>query len=390
MISVNEAKEIIGKNGRRKTITVHLDQSIERILSENVHSSIDVPSFDNSAMDGFAFCYDPTVTSYQIISTIKAGDLTDLLLRKGETAQIFTGAPMPKGADTVVQQEITNRRGNEVLFDKTLVKQGANVRKAGSQCKAGDVIAKAGGMITPGSIGLFASVGLDKVKVYSPPCVGIIVTGNELQEIGQPLQKGRIYNSNAPLLKAYLHTLGVPKIEIFQTEDRPEVLKEVIKMCIAQYDMLLVTGGISIGEYDFVHSCLLNEGVQQMFYKIKQKPGKPIFVGTKDDKLVFGLPGNPASVIACFNQYVKPYLRHFMGHENVWLPSAVLPLAVDVRKRAGLTHFLKGMTANGKVSILPGQDSYNMLPFNEANCLVEIGQDTEFLPAGSKVNVYNL
>lgn len=391
MIAVKEAKQLIDRSiVRDVSSNLSLVSATNLVLADDVPAAIDVPSFDNAAMDGYAFRYCPETYSYKISQHIQAGDPVVKGSGSGEAVRIFTGAPVPVGFDTVIQQELCSVANGVVEFDISGIKKGANVRMQGTQNRKGDIVVKAGTVIKPATIGLLASVGVTTVAVHTPPSVAFIITGNELQEAGTELQSGHIYNSNEPVLEAFITCLGIKKYCRFKVKDDPALLKEKVALCLEKFDVLILTGGISVGEYDFVQEALINKGVEALFYKVKQKPGKPLFVGKKKDKWVFALPGNPAAVITCFHQYVKPCILGMMGYRNTFEPDAVLPLSNEFHKKAGLTYFLKAKKENNTVVILNGQDSFNLLPFAEADCIVVADETVEYLPAGTLVSVYNL
>ncbi len=391
MVSVNEALQILAQQViKMPNVDVLLSRSLNHVLSADVKSKIDVPPFDNSAMDGYAFLFQPDKNSFQISQNIQAGDYSVKTILPENAARIFTGAAIPKGCDTVIQQELCTVSNGIVSFDNSQIKKGQNIRLQGSQNKNNDIIAKTGNIIRPGNIGLLASVGVTSVSVYDIPSVGIIVTGNELQQNGTTLQPGHIYNSNEPALLALLENLGIKKYASCWVRDEKELLQKKINEYLEQHDVLILSGGISAGDYDIVRETLLSAGVKELFYKVKQKPGKPLFVGKKDNKLIFALPGNPAAVITCFYLYVKPSLLSMMGYENTFLPHAVMPIANDLYVKKGLTYFMKARKLNNQLVILPGQDSFNLLPFAEADCLFAIEESIEYVPANTLVEVYNL
>lgn len=390
MISIKEAKEILAEN-----ISILTDEKISvidslgRVIAKDIVSPIDVPSFDNSAMDGYALCYQKGITTYKITTKIQAGDTTNISLKKGEAARIFTGAPIPKGANTVIQQEVINIQDGMLLFDEMDIQIGNHIRLRGAQCRAGDAIIKGGTFVTPGVIGLLSSVGIIKVDVYRQPKVKIIVTGNELVEPGIALNGGEIYNSNRSAILAYLQLIGIREIEAFHVKDRLEDLKAVVSSALKDSDVLILSGGISVGEYDFVYQALTDEGVQALFYKIKQKPGKPFFAGKKNDKMIFALPGNPAAVLSCMNQYVKPCLQQMIGIKDAFSYSSMLPLAKDWLKKSTLSNILKAEVKNGEVSILEAQDSFNLQAFGVANAFVLLDENDQLKQKGELVEIYN-
>lgn len=392
MISVSEARKILSGNFEPgRTGFKALNKISGLVLAEDIYSPIDVPSFDNSAMDGYALAFENR-KEWKLSGIIQAGDTSVHQVEKGMAVRIFTGAKMPKGADTVIQQELINSGevSGKIFYNNDKIETGSNVRKKGAQCQKGELILAKGTEVTPGIVGLLASVGISEAKVFMPPNVAYIITGDELKEIGTPLQEGEIYNSNGPMLEALLKNIGIGEITAYKTRDNKEELQQTIKEALKKCDMLILSGGISVGDYDYVKECLESTGVKELFYKIKQKPGKPMFAGKQKKKWVFALPGNPASVLSCFNQYVRPTLRSILGFNKVWQPDMILPLENDQIKKPGLTFFLKGKTEAGKVLILEGQQSFNLQAFNSANCLVELEEEDEMVQAGTAVKVYNL
>lgn len=389
MISVKEAKAILSANIPKSPVEkVSLENAVGFILAGDIHSPIEVPLFANSAMDGYALSIHNPRGNWEVTHTIQAGE-TDLPeIAENKAARIFTGAPVPKGTDTVIQQEVIERDGNHITFDQSNFKKGANIRRKGSQNKVGDLLVKNGSLITPGTIGLLASVGIAEIKVYKAPSVAIIITGNEIKDVGTTLKFGEIYNSNGPVLKAYLSTLGIKDIKTFKAADEPDALQATIEEALAGFDVVLLSGGISVGDYDFVKKGLEKAGVSELFYKIRQRPGKPLYAGMKEKKLIFALPGNPASVMTCFNQYVKPSLLQLLGHSNTWLPTASLTLSHHFSKTGGLTFFMKALMKGKEVRPLTGQESFNQLSFGVSNCFAEFPEDTEEIAAGTVVDVY--
>lgn len=391
MISVTEAKSILSQNQiKGKPVTIPLEDALSMVLAGDIRSGYDIPFFDNSAMDGYAITWKDGDNNRKLRheTKIRAGELEDFVLGDNEAIRIFTGAPVPKGADTIIPQEWVKIAGDEFSFEIERFEKGSNLRTQGAQNKVGDIIALKGSEVTPGMIGLLSSVGLEKVSVFSKPTVGIILTGDELEEIGKPLSFGKVYNSNGPVLKTYLKQLGIDKVDLATAQDDPAKLQSTINNFLEKYDIVLISGGISVGDYDFVKGSLEKAGVKELFHKIRQKPGKPLFVGQRENQWVFALPGNPASTLTCFNQYVKPCLLAWLGKSNVWEPTGSYPLASDFDKKTGITLFLKAKLENGKVHILPGQESFNLISYGTANCIVEITEERESLQAGDPVKIY--
>jgi molybdopterin molybdotransferase len=388
-VAVQEAKEILKSlslaGGK---VQLPLQKALGFWIAGPIHAPMQVPSFDNSGMDGYAFAWQDGGDSRQLAQVVQAGTFPDFTLQPGTAVRIFTGAPVPKGADTVVQQEWVRVEGDRLFFELEKLTQGMNLRRAGSQCEQGQLILAEGTHITPGTLGLLASLGVEEVSVFAAPQISIILTGDEVVEVGQALQPGQIYNANGPALLGYLSQLGICEVKIYKVKDDPNEVIRVIGEALASSDVLLLTGGISVGDYDFVKEGLEQNGVETLFYKVKQKPGKPLLAGVKGSKLVFALPGNPASVLTCFMQYVKPSLGQWMGNPAAWEHPSRYPLATNWEKQVKLTVFLKARLVAGEVEVLPGQESFNLLSFGSADGLIEIGEDQQALKEGTQVPFY--
>jgi len=388
-VSVQEAKEILrGLSLSGQKVLLPLQKTLGYWTASPIHAPMAVPSFDNSGMDGYAFAWADGGNSRQLAQVVQAGTFPDFTLQPGTAVRIFTGAPVPKGADTIVQQEGVRVEGDRLFFDLGKLTQGMNLRRGGSQCEQGQLILQGGTRITPGTIGLLASLGVEEVTVFAAPRVGIILTGDEVVEVGQVLQPGQIYNANGPALQGYLSQLGISEIKFWKVKDDPSEVIRVIGDALASSEVLLLTGGISVGDFDFVKDGLAENGVETLFYKVKQKPGKPLLAGMKGSKLVFALPGNPASVLTCFMQYVKPSLGQWMGNPAAWEQASSYPLATHWEKQVKLTVFLKARLVAGVVEVLPGQESFNLLSFGSADGLIEIGEDQQALKEGTLVSFY--
>ena len=388
-IAVQEAKEILkGLSLSGEKVLLPLQKALGSWTASPIHAPMQVPSFDNSGMDGYAFAWADGGDSRRLAQVVQAGTFPDFTLQPGTAVRIFTGAPVPKGADTIVQQEWVRVEGDRIFFDLEKLTQGMNFRRAGSQCEQGQLILHEGTRITPGTLGLLASLGVAEVTVFAAPQVSIILTGDEVVEVGQALQPGQIYNANGPALLGYLSQLGITEVKIFKVKDDPNEVIRVIGEALASSDVLLLTGGISVGDFDFVKEGLAQNGVETLFYKVKQKPGKPLLAGLKGSKLVFALPGNPASVLTCFMQYVKPSLGQWMGNPAAWEQARSYPIATNWEKQVKLTVFLKARLGAGQVEVLPGQESFNLLSFGSADGLIEIGEDQQALKEGTLVSFY--
>ena len=286
---------------------------------------------------------------------------------------------MPPGADTVVMQEkvkVASSSGSEdeLIIEDENIRPGNNVRPRGSEIKGGSIALAKGSYLSPAAIGFLAGIGITKVNVYPKPSISIIVTGKELQQPGKPLQYGQVYESNSFALKAALEQLNITSIKISWADDELEILKTILAEALEQSDVVLLTGGISAGDYDFVLQAATECGVQKLFHKVKQRPGKPLYFGIKGRKPVFGLPGNPSSVLTCFYEYVIPALEKLSNKKSA-VKSINVSLAKSFQKAAGLTHFLKGFYDGNTALPLDAQESYRLSSFAKANCLVQIDEE---------------
>lgn len=387
MITVKEAKEILVANCKQaKLVEVSLLEALNLFLADDIYAPINVPSFNQSAMDGFAFKFKDIESGIGIVEEIAAGDIRDVSIESGQAVRIFTGAKVPDSCDTVVMQELTDVIDN-VLFVKDIgLKQGGNIRKEGHQIKEGDLALEKGHQINAATIGFLTSLGITKVKVHKKPKVTILATGDELIKPGNSIQKGQVYESNTIMLQAVLNIVGLES-EIVSIPDDLERTKSAIKQALESSDILMLSGGISVGDYDFVKPALETNGVEQLFYKVKQKPGKPLFFGKKSDKLVFALPGNPAAALNCFYMYVLPAVNIQLGSQAPFLVKTSLPINQSYQKKSGRAEFLKAYNNGEVVDLLEGQGSDVLLSFAKANCLVFLSDEIDTVVQGDVVEV---
>ena len=389
MISVSEAIQIIEsvKTSLSKGKT-DIDLSLNKVLAENIISPINMPPFKQSAMDGYAIKLTDSNT-YKLVEESKAGDGKNIQLEEGQAARIFTGALVPDNADTVVIQEHVKRSNGTIVINKLPIRF-SNVRPTGEQVKKGEIVLKKGQLLNAAAIGFLAGIGINKVFVYKTPKVTIIVTGNELQEPGKDLEVGKIYESNSIMLSSALKTIGITDITTLKTKDTFDATRSVIAKALLHSDVVLVSGGISVGDYDFVQEALKENGVEELFYKVNQKPGKPLWFGRKNDQFVFGLPGNPASALSCFYIYVTPLLKKISGAKDIHLQRVKANSISDYKNTTGKTLFLKGMLYNNIVEILHGQQSSMLHSFAKSNALVRIPNEVELVNKNDEVECIKL
>ncbi|MDO6471761.1 gephyrin-like molybdotransferase Glp [Maribacter sp. 1_MG-2023] len=385
MIDTTTAIELVLLHGsiNTKFLEVDLSDGLDYVLAKDVISEIDMPPFRQSAMDGYALHIGDDVF-YTIVGEVKAGDNNNLTLNKGEAVRIFTGAPVPVTANTVVMQEKVIVDGSKITIEESLI-VNTNIRPQGEQIKAGGIAMNKGTTIKGVHIGFLASLGVTKITVCEKPSIAILVTGNELVSPGAKLCYGEIYESNGAMLTAVLKELGYKNTLVLIIKDDYDKTKNVLKAAIKRHDIVIVTGGVSVGDYDYVGKAFNAIGVQEIFYKVKQKPGKPLFFGMKEGTSIFGLPGNPAAALSCFYIYVYPLLKKYEGAEHMKLPSIFLPLLSDYSVKGTQAQFLKARIEDAGIMILGGQSSAMIRAFGDANALVCLPKNSTEIKKGQNV-----
>ncbi len=399
MISIEKAMSLVKKyNQPLGFITVDFEQSLGYVLAENVKTPAPLPRFDNSAMDGFAVRSADTTGASQtkkcrlkIVETIYAGQFSTRRLRKGEACRIMTGAPVLPGADAVAQKEEVMDSPGSIELDHPVVK-GRHVRRRGGEIGRGTVVLKKGLVIDAGAVACLASVGRRTVKVCRKPTVAVIATGDETVAPGEKLEPGQIYDSNSYMVAAVLRQMGLEPRRVRHVKDHPSALRNAVAAALRTCDALIVTGGISVGDKDYLRRVLERESVREHFWRVKQKPGKPIYFGSRGKKVVFGLPGNPASVFTCFYMYVYPALRRLGGFTS-GLPERFLPLSVSVKPDRERWRLMKARTietARPTVEPLTRQASHMISSLADTNSLAVIPSGNEDLKAGTVVKTFLL
>jgi molybdopterin molybdotransferase len=392
MISVEAAKKIIYDNTNLPPhVCLPLEKAVGLVLAGEITAPVNIPAFPQSSMDGYAFSFDDAQThqKLKITGEMQAGANTIASVLPGTTVRIFTGAPVPPGADTVVMREKIKLEGEWLIIEDSALQKGANVRLPGSEIKKGDLALPANSILSPAAIGFLAMLGIESLPVFPAPLIHIIVTGKELQQPGQALEAGQVYEANSFALSAALRVLGLAVKEIHWADDDLDLLTNTLQKVLNEADMVLLTGGVSAGDYDFVPEAAARCSVEKCIHKIKQRPGKPLFVGKKGAKLIVGLPGNPASVLTCFYEYVTVALSKWM-HKSLELPKRQVPISDSFKKAAGLTHFLKGYYNGESVTTLQAQESFRLSSFALANCLIKIEEAVTEIKAGDLVEIHLL
>ncbi len=324
------------------TERVGLAAACGRVAAEAVVSTRAVPAAANSAMDGFAVRGADVATAparLRIVGSAPAGTLLDVPVEAGTAAKIFTGSVVPDGADTVVRVEDTEEHDGVVTV-QVPIRPGANVRLAGEDIAPGAVVVPAGTVLGPADVGVLASLGRATVAVYRRPRVTILSTGAELVEVDEVPGPGQVVNSNAYALAAAVVEAGAEPLVLPIVRDRFDDIRDRLLEASAA-DVVLSTGGVSVGEFDFVKEALDALGVERLFWKVAQKPGKPLTFGRRGGCGFFGLPGNPVSALVCFYVYVRPALRRLAGHRRLHLPTIEATLSASVKKATNLTEFVR-------------------------------------------------
>lgn len=388
MISVQRAFNLIAQEvSPMASVEIPIELANGLVVAETIYSPENVPAFSQSSMDGYAFAYDENIVSYQLVGEMAAGSSTTFHLNPGEAVRIFTGAAVPFNADTVLMQEKALAKDGKLEILDDQLKKGNNVRQIGSEIAKGEKAVEKGTALKPAVIGFLASMGISKVKVYPNPKVAVVVTGNELVSPGGNLEYGQLFESNSFTLTAALKQMGIQDVTVVQVKDDLDQLHTVLSQIIEAHDLVLISGGVSVGDYDFTLKALELSEVKTIFHKVKQKPGKPLLFAVKSDTVIFGLPGNPASVLTCFYEYVLPAISK-MTLRKLALQSQKAILQNDYSKPEGMTHFLKAKYQDNLVSLGTGQESYKLSSFAEANCLAIFPAEVSKITSGETIEVH--
>jgi len=375
-----------------ETETVTLHQSLGRVITQDIQSPANVPNYDNSAMDGYAFnSQDLNTAQLKVIGTAFAGKAFNGSVTSGECVRIMTGAVMPQGTDTVAMQEKVLRNGDSIQFTEA-PKPRANVRYAGEDLQQGQNVLSAGHLMQAADLGLLASLGIAEVSVYRKLKVAFFSTGDELVAIGKPLATGQVYDSNRYTLYGMLSRLGVEMIDMGAIADDPLQLENTLLNAAAQADVIITSGGVSVGEADYMKELLSKHG-QVMFWKIAMKPGRPLAYGKVGNAHYFGLPGNPVAVMVTFYQFVREALLTLMGQPATHaLPMFEVECTAPIRKLSGRTEFQRGIlytdeAGTWKVKPTGAQGSAILSSMSLANCFIVLDEGVGNLDAGTMVQV---
>jgi len=396
LLSVTEAKaKILGNvsaiSGQEK---LAIRQSLGRVLDADIQSTINVPPYDNSAMDGYAVNstdLPPTgETHLRLAGKSFAGRPFEGKLNKGEAIRIMTGAVIPEGADTIIMQEQVQANEESIIVSPGHIK-GDHVRMAGEDMKAGDTILHQGKLITPAELGLLASLGIPEVLVKRKCRVAFFSTGDELKSVGEQLEEGQIYDSNRYTIYGMLKRLGIELIDMGVIADKRDAVREAFKTAAGISDAVITSGGVSVGEADYVKETLEEIG-QVNFWRVAMKPGKPLAIGKIDKAAFFGVPGNPVSAMATFYQFVQPALQKMMGLKESFCLKLNVPCMTALRKQPGRLEYQRGILSyddkgNLIVNSTGVQGSHILTSMSRANCFIILAAENAGVNSGDLVEV---
>jgi molybdopterin molybdotransferase len=369
--------------------TIPIRNALGRVLAEDIVPRINVPAHDNSAMDGYAVRFSDLDRPLKEIGTALAGKPFHGKLGVGECVRIMTGGVMPQGADTVVIQEVVKKDGDRITIPPGQ-KKAQNVRYAGEDLKIGVAVLTPGVLLKPADIGLIASLGIGEVRVKRRLRVAFFATGDELASIGTPLKEGEIYDSNRYTVHGMLARLGVEAIDMGVVRDDPAALEAAFRKASSTADVVITTGGVSVGEADFIKQMMAKLG-EVLFWKIAMRPGRPMAFGKIGNAFLFGLPGNPVAVMVTFYQFVRDALLHLAGRSDAPFPLLQAVSAENMRKVPGRTEYQRGVLFKDrnewKVRTTGQQGSGVLRSMSEANCFIVLEHERGSIKAGETVSV---
>ena len=399
MITFEEAQRFMREHVKvGRIIEQPILDSLGLVLAKPITARADSPRFDVSAVDGYAvslkdFDCDLPVT-LPVLDKIHAGASSRKNIKAGCAHRIFTGAPVPKGTDAIVMQEDTTLHQDKVTFHR-MPKLGSSIRKRGAEFKRGEMLFAAGTIITPSVAQALAACGFPNVRVHHRPIVSIIVTGDELQPSGTKLMHGEIWDSNSIGLQAALTALGISEIFIQRVSDNARSTTKAVQSALEHSDLVIATGGVSVGDRDYVKEAFAANGVREIFWQVSMKPGKPLYFGMKrhegTTKYVFGLPGNPVSVMATYLLFVRHALLRMIGNTSDQQTNRGI-LSQSLKKADSRTEFVRAYRESLSEQLptvipLSARDSHMTSGMAKADCLIVFPLKQEFIEAGSEVEI---
>jgi molybdopterin molybdotransferase len=392
LISVDEAQRIVLERAKRlDSERVPIERAAARVLAEPVAALVDLPPFPSSAMDGYALrsadTADPS-TRLPIVARIAAGSPTDRALAPGEAMAISTGGAVPEGADAVVPLELVEE-SDEAIGVPEPVAQGANVRERAGDVSAGDIVLEPGARLGPAQVAALAAAGVSEVQCSKRPRVGILVTGSELRQPGEPLGAGEIYESNGLLLATALQLAGAVPAQLGVVADDADEHERAMERALLGFDMLVTSGGASVGPHDLVRATQAKLRVEELFWGVSVKPGKPVAFGVRRDHLVFNLPGNPVSVLVTFELFVRPAVNVLLGVPDPLPEYRRAILASTVKRNPHRDEYVRATRRREgdtvMVDPLPGRESHMIASAARADALVAVEAGDGELAAGEEI-----
>lgn len=394
-ISVKEARErILSTISRQASTRKKFFKALNHTLADDIHSSVTIPPFDNSAVDGYAVIKEDITSppvDLTIIEDIPAGTFPEKEVTRGACSRIMTGAPVPMGASAVVPVEWTEKPGENIVRIKRAPEPGENVRRAGEDVTSGEIVLEKGTIVTAPVVGMLASLGITEVSVTNPPVVAVVATGNELVDPSETPGPGQIRNSNGYALYSQVKSAGGEPLPPLTARDDESSIRECLEQAL-DADVILLSGGVSVGEYDFVKRVLDEMGMELLFWRVRQRPGKPLAYGLLHGKPVFGLPGNPVSSGICFEEYVRPALAYMLGRKEVFPELVTAVLSEPTPKKQGLHYFSRGEAFFTDKGILMVRDTgpqgsgiYSSMV--RANCIIHLPEEVEDPETGTEVKI---
>jgi molybdopterin molybdotransferase len=398
-ISLEEAQSILtDKAMPTAEQNVYLLEAVGRVISKDIVAQENVPSFNRSPLDGYALLAEDTKTAapnrpvkLKIIEELSPGNIAKKKVVAGTTIKVMTGSAIPEGANAIIKYEDVIKEGQFISIC-SLLKPGANIVRAGEDISRGQVVITRGNPITPPMVGVLASLGYSTIPVYTKPKVAIITTGDEIIDLNEDLSKGKLRNSNLYCLAAYCQALGAEPIIIGNVADQVESVSQAIARGLSAADLILITGGVSVGDNDPVKEAIKATGARELFWKVTMKPGSPTLAAIKDKKIVIGLSGNPASAVIAFYLMVVPVIKRLCGYEKYMWSQIEAKLANEFSKPSPIRRFLRGkmLAEDGTVKVvLTGKQANGVLTsLVGCNVLVDVPAGTGAIEAGENIKGY--
>ncbi len=375
-------------NPKKQTHIISVGDALERVLAEDIVAKKNLPSFDNSAMDGFAYRYDEADQTLHVKQTIFAGDVPKATLQKGECYRIMTGAQLPSDVDTVAPIEKCENVTQESVYISKKIKKGSNFRHKGEEVTVGDLLLAKGKILSAADIALLSAQGITALKVYEKPSIAVVATGDEIKEPWEEASEDEIYNANAFGIKALLESYGFEGKYIGSIPDDLEATKTFIK-ALKNYDVIITTGGISRGDADFLYEAFIDNGLENIFHGVRVKPGHPVMMGMMGDTFVMAMPGNPLTTMLTVHAFSLPVLYKISGAMKCFHSFGYARFSQNLKLKSGRVNMVIGELENGKVSPINNNKigSGMLTPLSKSNVVIYFDEDISEVKEGDLVKV---